>query len=71
MILHIQWDTILIADAANRSGIFYSREQIQTVITPPPHPPKKKKKKKKKKKEEEEKSANLLWHRHTICKFSR
>ena len=34
MILHIQWNTTLIADTATGVEIFYFQEQIQTVIKP-------------------------------------
>ena len=34
MIVHIQWDTTLIADAATVVEDFYSLKQIQTVIRP-------------------------------------
>ena len=38
MIVHIQWDTTLIADAATGAGDVYSLKQIQTVIRPRSYP---------------------------------
>ena len=38
MILHTQWDTTLIADAATGVKDFYSLKQIQTVVRPRSYP---------------------------------